>query len=382
MKTTFARSLNPLRITMHMPLSLIRTLYFLLSLFFFATYAVTLSGVETKWIYAAIGILAGALFAAGTIGCEMLLKQFNLRMFNLLALGLLFGYFMGEIALVISSTAMEASLFEISEEAYNLIKGSLFLMACYFGMVLTLRAAQELYFTIPFVRFQASEQKRKEILLDISILSDPRLVDLAHSGLLDEQLIMPRFALQELQAQAESNDEGIKARARKSLETIRKLELLKGLDLRYADAEGADGKEYPGKLITMARHLNANILTAECSKVQQSELEGIKIININLLSHTLKPLTAAGEHLQIKIQRYGKEPRQGVGYLDDGTMVVVNGAAEYIGETIKAIVLSIKHTSSGRMIFCNAIESEGIDYEDADFQPPSLEGSSHRYFAV
>jgi uncharacterized protein YacL len=88
-------------------------------------------------------------------------------------------------------------------------------------------------------------------------------------------------------------------------------------------------------------------------------IEGVRVINLHTLSNALKPLMQAGEHIKIKIQRYGKEPRQGVGYLEDGTMVVVNGGGEYIGEIIDAKVLSVKHTSSGRMIFCNAPDEEG-----------------------
>src|ERR1044072_7233269 len=111
--------------------------------------------------------------------------------------------------------------------------------------------------------------------------------------------------------------------------------------------------------------MNTNIITSDINRIQQASIEGVRIINIHLLSNALKPLTQAGEFINIKIQRYGKEPRQGVGYLDDGTMVVVNGGAEFIGETIKAQVLSVKHTSSGRMIFCNAAE-EGSLLSDED----------------
>jgi uncharacterized protein YacL len=126
--------------------------------------------------------------------------------------------------------------------------------------------------------------------------------------------------------------------------------------------------------------MNANILTADISKIQQSELEELKVININLLSQALKPLTTAGEHIHIKIQRFGKEPRQGVGYLDDGTMVVVNGGAEYIGKTIKVIVLSIKPTSSGRMIFCNTMDIEPHSEMGMETVPPDLESGHNPYY--
>jgi uncharacterized protein YacL len=108
------------------------------------------------------------------------------------------------------------------------------------------------------------------------------------------------------------------------------------------------------------------LITADISRIQMASIEGIRVINIHTLSNALKPLMQAGEFIKIKVQRYGKEPRQGVGYLEDGTMVVVNGGGNYIGETIDAKVLSVKHTTSGRMIFCNAIDEENPsgDYEE------------------
>jgi uncharacterized protein YacL len=113
-------------------------------------------------------------------------------------------------------------------------------------------------------------------------------------------------------------------------------------------------KELASKIIRLGRLLDANILTADAGKIQSSAVEGVRLINLHALSNALKPLMQTGEQIRVKIQRYGKEPRQGVGYLEDGTMVVVNGGGSYIGETIDAIVLSVKHTSSGRIIFCNA----------------------------
>lgn len=135
------------------------------------------------------------------------------------------------------------------------------------------------------------------------------------------------------------------------------------------------------KLIRLARLQDANIMTADINRVQQAMIDGIRIINLHLLANALKPITQTGEFLHIKIQRYGKEPRQGVGYLEDGTMVVVNGGAEFIGETIKTQVLSVKHTSSGRMIFCNAMD-ESLGLEEPPLTPQDAESSHKNYFAL
>jgi uncharacterized protein YacL len=111
--------------------------------------------------------------------------------------------------------------------------------------------------------------------------------------------------------------------------------------------------------------LGANLFTADLNRVQQAQYDGLRVINIHSLSNALKPLTQNGELISIKIQRYGKEPLQGVGYLDDGTMVVVNGASKDLDKTIRAQVLSVKHTSSGRMVFCNAVDEESLTRETA-----------------
>ena len=170
---------------------------------------------------------------------------------------------------------------------------------------------------------------------------------------------MPRFIIKELYAQAEIGEELPKGRAKRCLEVIKKLESVPDLELRYNDTDFPEVKDLMGKIVRLARLLDANILSADISRVQMATIEGITVVNIHALSNALKPLMEGGELIRIKIQRYGKEPRQGVGYLEDGTMVVVNGGGDYIGDTIEARVLSVKHTSSGRMIFCNVADEEG-----------------------
>jgi len=170
-----------------------------------------------------------------------------------------------------------------------------------------------------------------------------------------------------------------KAKARRSLDLIKKLEGLPSLDLRYVDTDFPEIKEPMTKLIRLARFMDTHIITSDINRIQQASIEGVRIINIHMLSNALKPITQAGESITIKIQRYGKEARQGVGYLEDGTMVVVNGGAEFIGETVKAYVLSVKHTSSGRMIFCNAAE-EGCLMSEHDFPSSPQDLEAHKNF--
>ncbi len=266
----------------------------------------------------------------------------------------------------------------LKDEFQPLLETSLMLFCSYIGLLATMRASEELYISIPFFKFKPSEEKKKNFLLDHSILSDMRLLEIVSSGLFDNLLIIPRFVIKDLYEALENSDDLVRTKAKRSLDLLKKLESLPELNLRYSETDFPDIKDSTSKIVHLARLIDAQILTVDINKVQQSNIEGVRIINLNTLSNTLKPLTQATEYLSIKIQRYGKEPLQGVGYMEDGSMVVVNGGAAFIGETIKTQVLSVKQTSSGRMIFCNAFNEESGDFATI----PPQEHSSKNYFAL
>jgi len=351
---------------MNIALVFTRIFFFILSVFFITTYMIgTTIGAIT--INALIGIIIGIVFSFLLFGFDILFRRFNLRSFNIAIIGLFIGYLMGQALVLIFNTILDisAQTFILNIKFIEIIKIALFIFGLYLGTLMTLRASDELYVSIPFVKFTAIAQKKKDIIIDSSILADSRIVDLASSGLIDHHLIIPRFTIKELYAQAELGDEQTKAKAKRCLDALKKLEEIPTLEPRYNDTDFPEIKDQTGKLLRLARLLDANILTADISRIESATIEGIRIINLHTLSNALKPLMQAGEQIKIKIQRYGKEPRQGVGYLDDGTMVVVNGGGDFIGETIEAQVLSVKHTSSGRMIFCNAFDSEEyVEYEE------------------
>lgn len=329
-----------------------------------------------------VGVLSGGIFGGAVIGLDYLFRKFTLRMFNLTLIGLFCGYLMGEAIWTLLKTVFDFTSLFPSLATLTLVKSAVFLFTSYFGIALIIRAADDIYVSIPFVQLKPTTHKKKDILLDASVFLDNRIIDLATSGLLDHQLVLPRFLLRELASQIEGSDESLKIKARRSLDVVKKLENIPSLDLRFCDTDFPELKDPMNKLIRLARILDSNIITADINRIQQASIEGIKIINIHLLSNALKPLTQTGESLSIKIQRYGKEPRQGVGYLEDGTMVVVNGGAEFIGETIKAQVLSVKHTSSGRMIFCNAAEENMTSLADVEQSISDLENTHKNYFVL
>ncbi len=342
---------------------------FFISLTIFLTTSYTLSLSDTPSFYHVLGGLSlGVFLSLLLMGTDRFLKNHNLRSFNTTALGLFFGFIMGQALLFIFHKILSISFLPINPLVQNFSEITIFLVSIYLGCFFTVKSADELSISIPFVKFVHSAQKKKDLVIDESVLADSRIIDLAASGLIDHHLVVPKFVTKELYATAETSDELSKIKAKKCIDTLKKLEELPNLGLRYHDMDFQEIKDTTNKFIRLARLLDANILSADISSVQASSLDGIPIINLHSLSNALKPLMQAGEVMKIKVQRVGKEPRQGVGYLDDGTMVVVNGGGGFIGLTIEAQVLSVKHTSSGRMIFCNAIENDEyynhVNYEE------------------
>ncbi len=358
----------------------IRSVFSLVSLLFFSAISISLMPNLPYWTSFSVGAIGGLSFAGLLFAVSHYLKSISIRNLNVVALGLLFGWFFGFALDQMFNAVVGLIPQSLSYETITLIKSCIYLTSCYLGVTLTVQSANELCFSIPFVKFTSVENKRKDVLLDPSLLTDPRLFDIARSGLLDQQLIVSNCSLEDLRNQIESGDESTKSRAQGGLEVFKKLQALPGLDLRIIDKDFPECKDGNTKLIRLARNVGANILSAEIGKLQQFDLAESKIININLLSTALKPLASAGENIQIKIQRFGKEPRQGVGYLDDGTMVVVNGGAEYIGKTIKVVVLSIKPTSSGRMIFCNTQDIPSDLDIISEHDTPHCESGANSYY--
>jgi uncharacterized protein YacL len=354
---------------MSISLNFIRIFFVTLSVLFMTLFMMTVPP-SPSFSNGMIGVGMGLAFGMVLVGFELLFRRYNLRSFNIAIVGIFIGYLMGEGLVLVFDAILDISSISVvlQPQTIEIIKISFYLFGTYLGTLMTLRASDEFYISIPFVRFTHAAERKKDLIVDISSLADARLIDLAATGLLHHQLIVPRFVVKELYAQSETSDEMARGRARKSLDVLKKLESLTGLEIRYNDTNFPEAKDLQGKIVRLARLLDANILSGDISRVQMSSIEGIAVINLHALSNALKPLMQAGEFIRIKIQRYGKEPRQGIGYLEDGTMVVVNGGGDFIGETIEARVLSVKHTTSGRMVFCNVNDSDGSTtaYEDDD----------------
>ncbi len=191
-------------------------------------------------------------------------------------------------------------------------------------------------------------------MLDTSVVIDGRIADVAETRVLDQPLIVPRFVLQELQGIADSSDKLRRNRGRRGLDVLNKLQKSPGVEVRIHDAEIpelAGIKEVDQRLVVLAKHLGGRVVTNDYNLNKIARLQGVEVINLNDLANAMKPIVLPGEFLTVKLLKRGEEQGQGVGYLDDGTMVVAEHGAHHLGETIRLTVTSVLQTSAGRMIF-------------------------------
>ncbi|MDA7951478.1 MAG: PIN/TRAM domain-containing protein [Pirellulaceae bacterium] len=226
-------------------------------------------------------------------------------------------------------------------------------MICYGCISLLLQTRGDFRFIIPYVEFVREVKGFSPFLLDTSVVIDGRIIDLVKTNAFDHQFIMPRFVLRELQAIADSNDKMRRDRGRRGLEILSKLQEDPDIDLQIYEHEMAELKGQPVdmKLVILAKHLEGKLVTGDYNLNQVAKLHSVAVVNLNEIANALKPNFLPGEDVQVRIVKPGEEATQGVGYLEDGTMVVVEGARDYVHKLVQTTVTSVIQTHAGRMIF-------------------------------
>jgi rRNA-processing protein FCF1 len=246
------------------------------------------------------------------------------------------------------------------DPAIALAKVLLGVSAVFLSVSFVLQTKDDFRFVIPYVEFAKQTKGARPILLDTSVIIDGRIADIAETRIFESQMVVPRFILKELQAVADSADKLKRNRGRRGLDVLNTLRESKNLDLRILDAQVpavASIAEIDAKLVALASHLNGRILTNDYNLNKVAQLRGVDVININDLANALKPVVLPGETMSVKIIKPGEEAAQGVGYLEDGTMVVVEQGKDHIGREVTITVTSALQTSAGRMIFGRLSES-------------------------
>lgn len=299
-----------------------------------------------------IGVEAG-LIGIGVGGCAagfMILMERGLRKVSMTGLSsVVFGLILGLILAKMVGDAF--TLTPLDEETLATVRVTLTLVFCYLGMVMALRGKDEFNIVIPYVRLRRQDQGENIIVVDTSVIIDGRLVDICKTRFLSGHLIIPKFVLRELQRIADSTDPIKRQRGRRGLEMLHALQKEPGLDIALHEEELPEIAEVDAKLVKLAKLLEARILTVDYNLNRVAGIQGIRVLNVNELSNALKPMVFPGEEMKVKLIKEGKEHNQAVGYLDDGTMVVVDDARRLIGQEAAVVVTSVLQTQAGRMIF-------------------------------
>jgi len=224
---------------------------------------------------------------------------------------------------------------------------------CYMCISFLLQTKDDFRFVIPYVEFSKEVKGRRPYILDTSVVIDGRIADVVEADVLDSQLIMPRVVITELQAVADSSDRLRRSRGRRGLDILNRLRTNPKVDLEIYDRDLPEfaGQNVDLRLVSLAKHLEGKLVTNDYNLNKVARLHGVGVINLNDLANALKPVFLPGEHLEVRIVKPGEEPGQGVGYLDDGTMVVVEAGRDHVGESINVAVTSVLQTSAGRMVF-------------------------------
>jgi uncharacterized protein YacL len=291
-----------------------------------------------------VGMLA---LAVGVIALDVSIRRKDLTTITAVYFGLIVG-------LVLAWAAGVALTPFIGETPYRydvqLVLGVLF---CYICISLLMQTKNDFRFIIPFVEFSRELKGTKPCVLDTSAVIDGRIADVVDTNIFDGKLVMPKFVIAELQSIADSSDRLRRSRGRRGLDILNRLRNNADIELEIFDRELSEfaGQPVDMKLVILAKHLDGKLITNDYNLNKVARLQGIRVVNLNDLANALKPVFLPGEHVEVRVIKPGEEPGQGIGYLDDGTMVVVESGRDHIGEQVVISVTSVLQTSAGRMVF-------------------------------
>lgn len=266
--------------------------------------------------------------------------------------------YFGTLTGLILAYALRLALSPIIEIAARdyfsiVINSTLAICLCYLCISLLIQTKDDFRFVIPYVEFSKEVKGSKPYVLDTSVIIDGRISDLAETGLFDNQIIIPRFAIGELQGIADSSDRMRRSRGRRGLDVLNQLQGDAQVDLMIDDRDLPEfsGQPVDIKLVLLAKHVGGKIVTNDYNLNKVAKLHGVGVVNLNDLANALKPVLLPGETTEVRIVKPGEEAGQGIGYLEDGTMIVVEGGRDHQGQNVQITVTSMLQTSAGRMIF-------------------------------
>ncbi|MHC4114821.1 MAG: PIN/TRAM domain-containing protein [Planctomycetota bacterium] len=268
--------------------------------------------------------------------------------------GLLVGILLSWGLAKIVDLIIEIYNIRLLDEAIQAIKWMMGICVCYLVIGVVMRTKDDVRFVVPYVEFTKQTKGSRPVVLDTSAIIDGRIADLARSKLFDAPLVVPRFVLNELQLIADSSDKLKRNRGRRGLDILKEMQTAAVIDVEIDDTIIPDDEDVKGvdqKLVVFTKNCNGRLATTDYNLSKVAQVRQVDVLNINDLANVLKAIALPGEDLKVRIIKVGEEPNQGVGYLEDGTMVVVEGSSDKIGRDILISITSSLQTSAGKMIF-------------------------------
>ena len=299
--------------------------------------------------YRTMAVLIGGLIGILLVLVDVMLKGFSLRGLSALTFGLGIGVV---IAWLIGSSPL---LEQGDPEVIYLVRLALFIICPYLATIVALRGKDEFNFVIPYVRFVPHEVDVPLVIVDTSALIDGRIARVCETQFLGAGLIIPSFVLTELQAIADSPEPVKQARGRRGLEVLTELRKIKRLDIRIHQSDVARRQDIEAKLVYLAQSMKAKLLTTDVNLAKMAQFQGVPWLNLNALEKALRPEMVVGESIELELVKPGKDEGQAVGYMPDGSLVVVNNGRAYIGKRVTAEIIGALPTGGGKMIFANLL---------------------------
>ncbi len=303
---------------------------------------------ENKWL-PWIGFLGVLSVAAAVLVADFTIRRKRLDTITAVYFGTIIGLFLTYVFQLALTPLLPL------EDTWlaGWLRLALATVVCYTCISVLLQTKDDFRFIIPYVEFAKEVKGLKPYVLDTSVVIDGRIADVVETRVIDNQLVMPQFVIAELQAIADSGDKLRRNRGRRGLDILNRLRSDPKVDLMIYDRELPEFASQPvdQKLVLLAKHLEGKVVTNDYNLNKVAKLHNVGVINLNDIANSLKPVFLPGEGVEVRIVKPGEESGQGVGYLEDGTMVVIEGGREHVGEQVSATVTSVLQTSAGRMVF-------------------------------
>jgi uncharacterized protein YacL len=319
-----------------------------------------------------LGVVLGAVFALAIIGLELRLHHVSAHH--------MVGALVGGVTGLFGARLVWGVIEGLDLVAEHFIHSLLIVFLIYMGVVIGARRGEWFEPARIIAAFKDASRLHQYKVLDTSVIIDGRIADICETGFLEGTLVVPQFVLRELQQVADSSDSLKRNRGRRGLDILQRIQKMSNVQVQIVETDFPEVREVDLKLIELARHMSGKIVTNDFNLNKVAQLRGVAVLNINELANSLKPVVLPGEVLRVFILKEGKEAGQGVAYLDDGTMVVVDQGRRALGKTIEVTVTSVLQTTAGKMIFCRWAEAiAAAPGESETRRPDRREGrSSHR----